>query len=125
MIRYARVCRVATVGPTGVPHCVPICPLYDDKKIYFGSAKRGRKVSHILRDPHLALVFDDYSETWSGLRGIAIVGACALIDHGPRFRKIRHWLYSKYPQYEQEAALDEKKSWIVEVVPRRSFSWGF
>ncbi len=33
-------------------------------------------------------------------------------------------LYSKYPQYPAEAALDEGEAVIVAVTPTRVFSWG-
>lgn len=45
-------------------------------------------------------------------------------DKGPRFRKARALLYRKYPQHEEEAALDESDSVIVEVTPTHVFSWG-
>jgi len=54
-----------------------------------------------------------------------VQGSAKLIEKGPRFRKIRQLLYTKYPQYPREAALDEKDSLIVEVTPTRIFSWGF
>jgi hypothetical protein len=51
-----------------------------------------------------------------------VQGTAALIDKGPRFRRIRALLYRKYPQYPDEAALDESDSIIVEVTPTRVFS---
>jgi nitroimidazol reductase NimA-like FMN-containing flavoprotein (pyridoxamine 5'-phosphate oxidase superfamily) len=125
MIRLARVCRVATADRGGTAHCVPVCPVFDGKTICFGSANGGRKISHLRRNPNAALLFDDYSEAWSGLRGVVVSGTARMYERGVRFRKIRRVLYRKYPQYEEEAALDEGDSVIVEVTPRRSFSWGF
>ncbi|MFQ5849857.1 MAG: pyridoxamine 5'-phosphate oxidase family protein [Candidatus Binatia bacterium] len=124
MIRSARVCRVGTANRAGIPSCVPVCPAFDGEKIYFGSANSGRKIANIRHNPNVALVFDDYTEAWSGLRGIMIVGEARLFEGGPVFRKVRRFLYKKYPQYGQEAALMEKEAVIVEVTPRRSFSWG-
>jgi hypothetical protein len=53
-----------------------------------------------------------------------VQGTTTLIDKGPRFRKIRGLLYRKYPQYPDDAALDESDSVIVEVTPTHVFSWG-
>jgi hypothetical protein len=47
-----------------------------------------------------------------------------LIERGPRFRKVRALLYTKYPQYSTEAALDESDSVIIEVTPTHVFAWG-
>lgn len=125
MIGSARVCRVATADGSGVPHCVPVCPVFDGKKIYFGSANSGKKISHLKQNPQVALVFDDYMEAWSGLRGITVFGAARLITRGPAFRKIRRLLYKKFPQYEKEAAIEEEDSVIIEITLQDSFSWGF
>jgi hypothetical protein len=54
-----------------------------------------------------------------------VQGSAALIQGGPRFRKIRDLLYRKYPQYPKESALGERDSVIVEITPRRVSSWGF
>src|SRR5207249_5422809 len=65
-----------------------------------------------------------YSDDWSNLKGVLLQGTTALIEKGPRFRKIRRLLYAKYPQYPDEAALEESEVVIVEVTPVRVFSWG-
>lgn len=123
IIQLARVCRLSTADRRGVPHCVPVCPAFDGKKIYFGSEKRAKKVRNIIGNPAVAVVFDDYSEGWSWLRGLMVQGEARIIDRAA-FRRIRRLLYEKYPQYRKEAPLGEKDSVIVEITPRRSFSWG-
>ena len=124
LIRLARVCRVSTADRAGKPHCVPVCPVFDGKRIYFGTAKAAKKVGDIRRNPNMALVFDEYSEAWSALRGVMIQGEAKLMEQGPVFRKIRRLLYDKYPQYETGAPLDEGDSAIIEFTPKKSFSWG-
>lgn len=124
MIRLARVCRLATVDGAGVPSCVPVCPVFHGKRIYFGTERGAKKVQNLRGDRNLALVYDEYSEVWLSLRGILIKGEGKIVEKGPLFRKARRLLYKKYPQYEQGAALEEGESVIVEVTPLRSFSWG-
>jgi len=68
---------------------------------------------------------DVYGEDWSVLKGVMIQGSGALIERGPRFRKIRELLYCKYPQYPEESAIGERDSVMVEITPRRVTSWGF
>lgn len=124
LITLARVCRLSTVDRAGKPHCVPVCPVFDGKRIYFGTEKAAKKVRNIRQNPNVALVFDEYSEAWSTLRGVMIQGEGRIIDRGPRFRNIRRLLYEKYSQCEKGVPLDEGDSVIVEVAPQRSFSWG-
>ncbi|MFQ5828547.1 MAG: pyridoxamine 5'-phosphate oxidase family protein [Candidatus Methylomirabilia bacterium] len=124
LIQRERVCRVATANARGMPHLVPVCHVLEDGKIYFASGSDAKKVLNLKANPRVAVVFDLYSDAWQHLKGITIQGTAGIIEKGPRFRKLRALLYAKYPQYPQEAALEESDSVIVEVAPTHAFSWG-
>jgi len=124
LIEWERVCRVATADEAGMPHLVPVCHVVAGGKIYFASGNDGRKVLNLKANPRVALTVDLYSEAWAHLKGVMVQGTATLIEKGPRFRKTRALLYRKYPQYPDEAALDESDSVIVEVTPTHVFSWG-
>jgi PPOX class probable F420-dependent enzyme len=124
LIQWERVCRVATAGRSGMPHLVPVCHVLHDGKIYFASGDDGRKVKNIKENPRVAVTVDCYSDAWASLKGVTVQGTAKLIEGGPRFRRIRALLYTKYPQYPREAALTESDSVVVEVTPTRVFSWG-
>ncbi len=123
-IQWERVCRVATAGADGWPHCVPVCHVLVGGKIYFGSGNDAKKVLNVKMNPRVTVTVDLYSDAWESLKGVMVQGRGRLIERGPRFRKVRALLYKKYPQYPLEAALDEKDSVIVEVTPTHIFSWG-
>lgn len=123
-IRWARVCRVATVDQDGMPHSVPVCPLLHDNKLYFATAADAKKMRNLENNPRITLTFDDYTEAWEGLKGVMVQGEATLIPRGPRFRTIRRLLYQKYLQYESQAALEEGESVVVEVTIQKVFSWG-
>lgn len=123
-IAYQRVCRVATVSKDGRPHNVPVCPILEGDRVFFGSASDGVKVHNVRATGRAALAYDEYTEAWAGLKGILIWGTAKVIEAGPRFRRIRKLLYQRYPQYEKEAPLEERGSVIIEVTPTRTFSWG-
>ena len=123
-LTFQRVCRVATVSRMGVPHNVPVCPILEGDRIYFASEATAVKVKNIQATGHVALAFDEYTEAWSGLKGVLVWGAGRTIEAGPAFRRIRKLLYQRFPQYEDYAALEEKDAVIVEVTPTRTFSWG-
>jgi nitroimidazol reductase NimA-like FMN-containing flavoprotein (pyridoxamine 5'-phosphate oxidase superfamily) len=118
-----RVCRVATIGEGGIPHLVPVCHVVADGKIYFGTGSDSRKVRHLAANPRLALLVDLYAEDWSVLKGVTVEGTSRLIRRRAEFRKIRTLLYQKYPQYPDEAGLDETEDAIVEVTPVRVAAW--
>jgi nitroimidazol reductase NimA-like FMN-containing flavoprotein (pyridoxamine 5'-phosphate oxidase superfamily) len=124
LVMWERVCRVATVGKRGVPHLAPVCQVVADGKIYFASGNDGRKVLNIRENPKVAVTVDLYSDDWANLKGAMIQGTAQLLERGPRFRRIRRLLYDKYPQYPDEAALDESDSVIIEVVPDHVLTWG-
>ena len=123
-IRSQRVARLATVGANRTPHNVPICPVVLSSKIYFASAADARKVRNLLRNPRVALAFDEYSENWKQLSGVMIVGNAAVAAHGSAFRRARQALYRKYRQYARNAPITEGESVIICVTPTTSFSWG-
>lgn len=118
-----RVARLATADASGQPHNVPICPLLDRDRIYVGSEASAKKVRNIEANPRVAIVFDDYTEAWSYLRGIMIQGVARVVKP-PEFRRLRKKIYAKYLMYESMAALGDDDSVILEITPRRKFSWG-
>ncbi|MGH7319724.1 MAG: pyridoxamine 5'-phosphate oxidase family protein [Candidatus Rokuibacteriota bacterium] len=124
-LALARVVRVATADARGIPHVVPVCPVVVDGRLCFASGSDARKARNMRANSHVTVVGDDYSEAWDALRGVMVVGTAQLHERGPRFRRVRRLLYTKYPQYEAEAALDEGESVVVEVTPTRVFAWGF
>ena len=124
LIQWERVCRVATVGKRGTPHVVPVCHVLANGKIYFASGNDAKKVLNLKANPRVTVTVDLYSDDWASLKGAMVQGTARLIEKGPRFRKVRALLYRKYPQYPDEAALDESDSVIVEVTPTHVFAWG-
>jgi PPOX class probable F420-dependent enzyme len=124
-VRWARVCRVATVSAEGVPHAVPVCHALNGQKLYIGSDDDATKVRNVQANPRVTVVVDEYSDHWGSLKGVMIQGRGRLIERGPPFSRARARLYEKYPQYPKEAALSASDSVIVEVTPMRVFTWGF
>ena len=124
-IRWARVCREATVSAEGVPHLVPVCHVLAGQKLCFGSGDDATKIRNLEANPRITVIVDEYSDHWDGLKGAMVQGRARLIERGPAFSRIRDLLYEKYPQYPKQAALATSDSVIVEVTPTRVFTWGF
>ena len=122
-VECLRVARVATVGSDSVPHNVPVCPIFDKNKVYFGTERNARKARNIKSNPNVTMTFDEYTEAWDYLRGVMLQGQARIVDKN-EFRTIRKKIYDKYSQYETSAPLGERDSVIVEVTPQHKFSWG-
>jgi PPOX class probable F420-dependent enzyme len=123
-VETARVARLATVRRDGSPQNVPICPLFEKGRIYLATDRATAKVRNIVSNPRVALVFDDYTEDWRHLRGVLVEGE-ARVATGSAFRRVRARLYRKYSQYEAIAPLREPEAVVLEITPKRKFSWGF
>ena len=119
-----KVCRVATADEFGITHNVPVCHALVGGKIYFGSADDARKVNNIQKNPTATLVFDQYFDNWSRLKGLMVVCRARVLKRGKTFHRSRQALYRKYPGYAQEAALEEGEAVLVELTPGKSFNWG-
>jgi len=123
-VEPARVARLATVDSQGILHNVPICPVFAGGRFYVGTEANAKKVRNIQANADVTLVFDDYTECWSRLRGVMIQGHARVVGK-QEFRLLRKKFYDKFLQYEDAAPLDEKDSAIIEIVPQKKFSWGF
>ena len=74
-LRSQRLGRVATVGPTGWPHVVPVMyKLNDDGSIDFDAD--GVKLRNLMAEPRSAFVVDG-----SPKRGVAVQGRSSVIGH--------------------------------------------
>ncbi len=123
-VRAQRVARLATVSEAMEPHNVPVCAVAIGGKLFFASEAGARKVKNIRSNPRVALVFDEYHEDWTKLRGIMVVGKATIIEKGATFHRARLALYRKYRQYRKIEPIEEGESVIVAVTPERTFTWG-
>ena len=123
-IKKMGVARVATADAEGMPHVVPVCPLVEGSRIYFASESSARKIQNIKANPEIAIVFDEYHDSWRGLKGVMIRGQAKLVDR-KMFAHVRSKLYKKYPKYESDAALEFGESSVIEITPEGKVAWGF
>lgn len=88
LVTAARVARLATAGPDGRPHLVPIVfalagdVLYtcvDDKP---KTTRRLRRLRNIEGNPHVTVLVDHYEEDWTHLWWVRLDGTATV--HDPR-----------------------------------------
>jgi PPOX class probable F420-dependent enzyme len=98
----ARVARLATVGPRGQPHAVPVCFALDGDTLYTAvdeKPKRSRRLQRLIdieANPRVELLVDEYDEDWSRLRWTKLRGTAWVVDRDERALEL---LQAKYEQY--------------------------
>lgn len=123
-VRWARVARLATVDPDGMPHVVPICPALDGDEVVFASEPTA-KLRHLRADPRCAIVWDEYVEDWDLNRQVQVRGRATVLDEGAAWDRGKRLLDEKYRQYEPMYPITAGRTRIVIVAVERVTSEGF
>lgn len=109
LLAAARVARLATASPDGVPHLVPVTFAVDRDTIYTavdGKPKttRGlRRLDNIRRNPRVAVLADHYEENWAALWWARADGMASVVDSAELMAGPAALLCSRYPQYREIA----------------------
>jgi coenzyme F420-0:L-glutamate ligase / coenzyme F420-1:gamma-L-glutamate ligase len=105
----ARIAHLATANSEGQPHVVPICFVFDGKRLYSPidekpkkvAAKNLKRLENIRQNPRVSLVIDHYEEDWRKLAYILLVGRARIRTRGENHRRAVRLLRRKYRQYRQ------------------------
>jgi PPOX class probable F420-dependent enzyme len=101
----APVARLATVGPAGQPHLVPVTFAVDGDRIYTAvdakpkTTANLRRLRNIAGNPRVAVLADHYEEDWDGLWWVRADGTAALLDRPADMAGPLRLLAARYPQY--------------------------
>jgi PPOX class probable F420-dependent enzyme len=101
----ARVARLATIGPDGLPHLVPVCFALEGDRLYSAvdhkpkRSQRLQRLENIRRRPDVALIVDHYDEDWSRLWWVRLRGRGQVLETGPERERALALLAAKYEQY--------------------------
>jgi len=99
-----RVARLATAGPDGRPHVVPICFALDGDTLYSAvdekpkRTRRLRRLRDIEANPQVEVLIDHYEEDWSQLWWVKLRGTARVVDRDERALEL---LQAKYEQYRE------------------------
>lgn len=130
-LQTARVARLATADSDAHPHAVPVCyALLDDDTIATPidekpktSAPRAlRRVRDIETNPRVALLVDHYTDDWTRLGWLRVLGTATLLDPGDDTHDSAVTaLRNKYDQYHDHALEDRQ---IIHITPGSTTTWG-
>lgn len=126
----ARVARLATVAPGGLPHLVPVvfAVAADNGDVVYTAVdakpkttRRLRRLANIDSNPLVSLLVDHYADDWTQLWWVRVDGVATVHTDGDALELGRLLLRAKYPQY-QSVSLDGP---VIEVAVRRWSSWHY
>jgi len=101
-----RVARLATTGPAGRPHLVPVTFALDGDRIYTvvdGKPKTTtdlRRLRNIAADPRVAVLADQYSDDWDALWWARADGLATILRHPADMAGPLDLLAARYRQYQ-------------------------
>ena len=127
----APVARLATAGPGGRPHLVPVCFALAGDDVYWAvdlkpkSGPRLRRLANLAADPRAALLADHYDQDWSRLWWVRADCRAAILEPGPDADAGLDRLAAKYPQYRLQRPpgpvvrmrVERWTGWAAEVEP--------
>lgn len=99
------VARLATAGPDGQPHLVPVTFAVDGDDIYTAvdakpkSSRQLRRLRNIAGNPRVALLADHYEQDWDSLWWVRVDGHASILTEPAELARPLRLLAGRYPQY--------------------------
>jgi PPOX class probable F420-dependent enzyme len=122
-----RTLQVASIGPDGTPHLVPMWFEMVDGRIAMWTYAKSQKARNLRRDPRLACLAEA-GETYGELRGVSVTGRAELHDDYETVLAVGEALYRRYQgdiTHETRKGVEAEagKRIAVFVEPDRTVSW--
>jgi PPOX class probable F420-dependent enzyme len=101
----AAVARLATVGPAGQPHLVPVTFVVDGDHIYTAVDAKPkttvnlRRLRNIAGNPQVAVLADHYEQDWDRLWWVRADGVAAVLGQPADMAGPLRLLAARYPRY--------------------------
>lgn len=126
---------LATIGPTGAPHLVPVVYALEGERIQMAidsKPKRGgvlSRVRNLRADPRCALLVHGYDDDWRRLWWARADGRGSIVEDGPAWDETVTLLRRRYPQYGEGTRIVGPaivvdvvrwSGWTAQVAPRGS-----
>jgi len=127
------VARLATRGPGGRPHLLPVVFARVGERLWSpvdAKPKANRelaRVRHVRADPRVALLLDHYEDDWRRLWWIRVDGHASVVRPGdpkadPEVAPVLAALRAKYPAYREGPILRDPPT-LLAIEIRRVRSW--
>jgi nitroimidazol reductase NimA-like FMN-containing flavoprotein (pyridoxamine 5'-phosphate oxidase superfamily) len=123
-LRHGRTVRVASAGPDGTPHVVPLWFVWHDGAMFLNSTLGNPTVENLLRSGRAAAVVDD-GDTYEELRGVVLTGRAGRAEGDPRLPGVERLWSEKYLGGGELPYRRWRNRVWLRIEPERSASWDF
>jgi PPOX class probable F420-dependent enzyme len=122
-----RTLQVASIGPDGVPHLVPMWFGLVGGRIAMWTYAKSQKAANLRRDPRVSCLVEA-GGTYGELRGVSIVGRAELSDDYDTVYEVGETLYRRYQGDMSHASragveAESRKRIAIFVDPDKTVSW--
>jgi PPOX class probable F420-dependent enzyme len=122
-----RTVQVASIGPDGTPHLVPMWFAVLGGRIVFWTYAKSQKALNLRRDPRLTCLLEA-GDSYGELRGVTITGRAELADDYATVFDVGAAVYARYQGDMTHASragveAEARKRVAVFVNPEKTASW--
>jgi PPOX class probable F420-dependent enzyme len=122
-----RTVQVASIGPDGTPHLVPMWFTVIDGRIAFWTYAKSQKALNLRRDPRVTCLVEA-GEAYGELRGVSITGRAEMADDYDTVFEVGAAVYARYQGDMTDASRkgvenEARKRIAVFVNPVKVASW--
>jgi len=126
-LKEQKILRLATIGPKGVPHIVPVWYLYSGKKFYVGTNTRTKKAKNLKKNNRVGFCVDVGIRA-PNIHGIMGQGRANLILEDSKVSKIAKKILLRYFHTMKNPSAQEllnETDCIIEIVPNKFSVWNY
>jgi PPOX class probable F420-dependent enzyme len=122
-----RTVQLASIGPDGAPHLVPMWFAVIDGRIALWTYAKSQKAANLRRDGRVTCLLES-GDTYGELRGVAITGRAELVDDYDTVYRVGEALYRRYQGDMSHASragveAEAKKRVAVFIDPAKTVTW--
>jgi len=119
-----RTVRVATVGPNGQPHVVPLWYVWLDGTLFVNTTRGNRLIRDLDANPRTAATVDD-GESYDNLRGVVLHGTLQEAEADTRLERVIEAFSHKYYGGNRPPFTVWRNRFFLKLEPDRIASWDF
>jgi nitroimidazol reductase NimA-like FMN-containing flavoprotein (pyridoxamine 5'-phosphate oxidase superfamily) len=126
-LKEQKILRLATIGPKGVPHIVPVWYLFSGKKFYVGTNARTKKAKNVKKNNRVSFCVDVGIRA-PNIYGIMGQGKANLILDKSIVNKIAKKILLRYFRTLENSSakeLLEDTNCVIEIVPQKFSVWDY
>jgi len=120
-----QVARMATSGPDGNPHIVPVTFAIERHVLYFAVDAKPKtttdlkRLRNIAANPVVSILIDHYEDDWEKLWWVRIDGRARILTDHDEIERALDLLAARYPQY----GTNRPNGPVVAVAIERTSAW--